>query len=191
MTEVPAVTPPPPEIPRRGFVGQGLAVLFGAIVSIVPMVPVVGMLLDPILRKRRAVGPTGSKVEDGYIAVGSRTELTPGEPKLVSVIADQQDYWNTFPNQSIGSVYLTKQQDGSINCFNARCPHLGCTVNFKSGQDIYYCPCHDSAFNPDGTRKNDIPPRDLDELETKIDADGRILVKFENYRVGVHDKTPV
>ncbi|MEZ6058030.1 MAG: Rieske (2Fe-2S) protein [Planctomycetaceae bacterium] len=178
--------------PRRGMLYKGVAMILGAIITIIPIVPVVGMVLDPLLRKKRAVGPTGPKVDaDKFIEVAKLAQLKVGEPVQMPVIADQRDFWNTFPNQAVGSVYLTLQPDGKIECFNARCPHLGCTVNFRSGDNIFYCPCHDSSFNADGTRKNDIPPRDLDPLEVKQNDDGGILVKFENFRVGVHDRTVV
>lgn len=193
-TTKPAANPETDEhgFPRRGVLYKGAAIVIGAIISIIPLVPVVGMVLDPLLRKRRAVGPTGPKVDaDKYIDVAGIAQLKEGEPVQMPVIADQRDFWNTFPNQAVGSVYLTLQADGKVNCFNARCPHLGCTVNFRSGDDMYYCPCHDSSFNADGSRKNDIPPRDLDPLDVKLTDEGRVLVRFENFRVGVHDRTVV
>ena len=180
-----------PQEPRRNFVTKAAAILFGAIVTVVPFVPALGVFLDPLLRKKRAVGPTGDAVDpEGFIKVGSTKQLEEGVPLLAPVVADLQNYWNRFPETPIGAVYLTKTGE-KVSAFNARCPHLGCTVNFRPGEDIYLCPCHDSTFNTDGSRNNDIPPRDLDSLEVQVRDGGEVWVKFENFRVGVHEKTVV
>jgi menaquinol-cytochrome c reductase iron-sulfur subunit len=177
--------------PRRDFVTKALAVLFGAIVTVVPFVPALGVFLDPLLRKKRSVGPVGSAVDaEGFIKVATTKQLEEGAPLLAPVVADLQNFWNRFPQTPIGAVYLTKSGD-DVQCFNARCPHLGCTVNYRPSEGIYLCPCHDSSFNPDGSRNNDIPPRDLDALEVQVRNEEEVWVKFQNFRVGVHDKSVV
>jgi menaquinol-cytochrome c reductase iron-sulfur subunit len=182
---------PPNAEPRRDFVTRALAVLCGAIVTVVPFVPALGIFLDPLLRKTRSVGPTGQAVDaQGFIKVANLSQLEESRPVQVPVIADLQNFWNRFPDTPIGSVYLRKKGEG-VECFNARCPHLGCTVNFRTSEDIYLCPCHDSSFSIDGQRNNDIPPRDLDSLNVEVRGEGEVWVKFENFRVGVHEKTVV
>jgi menaquinol-cytochrome c reductase iron-sulfur subunit len=64
-------------------------------------------------------------------------------------------------------------------------------VQYKDGDQKYVCPCHDSAFNVDGTRNNEIPPRDLDTLEVKKDDSGTVWVKFQKFRAGTSEKKPV
>jgi menaquinol-cytochrome c reductase iron-sulfur subunit len=180
---------------RRNAVTKLLAIAIGAIVTVVPFVPALGVFLDPLLRgrlgKSRSVGPTGAAVDaNGFIKVANLAQLDGGQPVRVPVVADLQDYWNRFPNTSIGSVYLT-QTEGKVECFNARCPHLGCTVSYRPAEGIYLCPCHDSSFKPDGSRNNEIPPRNLDTLDVEVRNDTEVWVKFQNFRVGVHDKTVV
>lgn len=177
--------------PRRDFLAKALAILFGAIITVAPFVPALGVVLDPLLRRRRAVGATGSAVDsNGYILVASLKQIEPGPPVQAPVVADLQNYWNRFPNTAIGSVYLRRTETG-VECFNARCPHLGCTVSYRNSEDIFFCPCHDSSFKVNGARNNDIPPRDLDSLPVEIRNDDEVWVQFQNYRVGVHEKTPV
>ncbi len=184
-------SPSTPTEPRRDFTTKVLAVLIGAIITVVPFVPALGVLLDPLLRKRRSVGPTGDSVDaQGFIKVGTTKQLEDGHPVLTPVVADLQNFWNRFPQTAIGAVYLTKTGE-EISCFNARCPHLGCTVNFRSAEGIFHCPCHDSSFTKDGVRNNDIPPRDLDALQVEVRNEDEVWVKFENFRVGVHEKTVV
>lgn len=188
-------TPPLPAEPRRDFVTKALAVLCGAIITVVPFVPALGVFLDPLLRERlgrkRSVGPTGSAVDaQGFIKVGTTKQLEEGEPLLAPVVADLQNYWNRFPQTPIGAVYLTKAGD-NVECVNARCPHLGCTVNYRPAEGIFLCPCHDSSFTKAGVRNNDIPPRDLDALDVEVRNGDEVWVKFQNFRVGVHEKTVV
>ena len=37
-----------------------------------------------------------------------------------------------------------------VQAWNAECPHLGCKVGYDKGDKRFGCPCHDSAFSPEG-----------------------------------------
>jgi hypothetical protein len=101
-------------------------------------------------------------------------------------------------------VFLKRLPDNParIIAFNVICPHLACSVEIAAGGS-YRCPCHNSSFNADGTRRPGcVSPRDMDSLETLIaaapsgpDADPKtgpvIRVKFENFQSGTHEKKPV
>ena len=187
------------ELPRRGFLPRAAALVVGMLVGIVPMIASVLFYLDPLARRRKAVGATGDAVDpEGYIKIASRDALpssnTPGQEndaRIFKVVADLQDFWNKFPDSEIGAVYLRQQSDGEIQCFNARCPHLGCTVNYDSGEQTYFCPCHESSFSLDGARTNQIPPRDMDPLDTRVDENGDIWVKFMKFRAGIEERQAV
>ena len=153
------------------------------------------LFLDPLLRKQHDADPkaaaaaSAAGMGEGYLPI-TKIDALPadGSPRAFKVIADLQDAWNKFPQTEIGSVYLSRSSSGEITCYNARCPHLGCTVQYKSGEQKYVCPCHDSAFQLDGTRLNEIPPRGMDTLEAKAAADGMIWVKFLKFRAGTAEK---
>ncbi|MEZ6148290.1 MAG: Rieske (2Fe-2S) protein [Planctomycetaceae bacterium] len=167
---------------------KALAVVVGAIVGLVPIVAGAVTMFDPLIKRRRSVLGTD---DEGFLKVTSASSLdSTGAPRMFPVIADLQDAWNKFPNTEIGSVYLWKTSEGEIKAFTSRCPHLGCTVNYKAGEKLFGCPCHDSSFNLDGTRNNEIPPRGMDSLDVK-EVDGEILVKFQKFRAGIHDRIPV
>jgi menaquinol-cytochrome c reductase iron-sulfur subunit len=179
-------------MPRRSFLSKALATLIGGILGLIPTIPAVMYFLDPLTRKKRAVGILGADPE-GYFKITSVEALSPdGAPRLFSVVADLRNFWNKFPDTEVGAVYLRKDPEtGDVSCFNARCPHLGCTVKYEDASKTYVCPCHSSAFSLDGKRTNDIPPRDMDTLKPKVEPDGSVKVKYEKYRAGIHEKVPI
>jgi Rieske Fe-S protein len=181
-------------LPRRGFMRRALAFGIGSLIGFVPLSAAVVFFLDPLTRKKRAVGMTGDAIdEDGFIRVAPANALAAdGSPRSFKVIADVQDFWNKFPESEVGSVYLSRDPTSQdVVCFNTRCPHLGCTVKYQAEQQHFECPCHESAFSLDGKRTNNVPPRDMDPLETKVDEQGMIWVKYQKYRAGVKDRVPV
>lgn len=58
----------------------------------------------------------------------------------------------------------------------ARCPHLGCTINWFPGLAVFKCPCHGSQFHSNGENFAGPAPRALDLLKTTISAEGMIVV---------------
>lgn len=198
MKDQPHSRPAPPEpaeistLPRRRFLTRALAFLVGSTVAFVPLGAAVVFFLDPLTRKKRAVGMTGDAIDpEGFIRVAPQAALaTDGTPRSFKVVADVQDFWNKFPDSEVGSVYL--QQNGDeIRCFNSRCPHLGCTVKFEGEKQQFVCPCHESAFSLNGERTNNVPPRDMDPLEVRVDDEGMVWVKYQKYRAGIHERVPI
>lgn len=193
MSEQQTITATPPESPdtepqsRRRFGTELAAALTGALVVLVPLVSGVTFLLHPLLRRRKAA--TGGDAGNTFVKVGTTAGLTPGgPPQLYKVRGGKQDAWTRYPETDLGAVYVRQLEDGSLSCFNARCPHLGCSVNFKSGTSAFVCPCHDSSFSLDGERSNDIPPRDMDPLTVEIRNDNEVWVKFQNFRAGTSER---
>ena len=86
-----------------------------------------------------------------------------------------------------------------MQAFNVTCPHLGCAVEYRKTpvdhKPEFFCPCHTSAFQLNGEKKNQIPPRDLDSLETKVvkndKGENEIWVKYQEFRATLGEKVPV
>jgi cytochrome b6-f complex iron-sulfur subunit len=58
----------------------------------------------------------------------------------------------------------------------ARCPHLGCTPDWKESENKFKCPCHGSGFDTEGVNFEGPSPRPLDRLHVELDAVGQIVV---------------
>ena len=79
------------------------------------------------------------------------------------------------------SVYVTKGADGKLHVLASVCPHLGCAVGWNETKGRFICPCHNGIFASDGTRISGPPPRNLDELETKVE-EGHVKVRYQYFR---------
>ena len=182
-----------PDVPRRGFFAKAVAAIVGGLVGMIPAALAGGFLLGPILGRNRNADTDATTSGDGFLPLPIGPDALPvdGTPQAVTVVADRIDAWNFYPQERVGSVWLRKNDAGEIIAFNSICPHLGCSVDYRPANTDFFCPCHFSAFDLNGERQNAIPPRPMDSLETKIGEDGRIWVKFENYRGGIEEKVPV
>ena len=64
-----------------------------------------------------------------------------------------------------------------------RCPHLGCTVPWRSGfsyggdQGWFRCPCHGSTYTKSGIRVFGPAPRSMTTMKVDIDDSGNITVQ--------------
>lgn len=173
--------------PRRNFLTKAAAVVVGGLITLVPAVLGGGFFLTPLLKKR-----TTDEEGDGFIKLGTTESLVAGgAPQIFKVNGTKHDAWTTYAETALGAVYLRKLEDGQVTAFNAKCPHLGCAVAYKTDENKYICPCHDSSFTLEGERTNEIPPRNMDTLEVEVRNGDEVWVRFVNYRAGTAEKTPV
>ncbi|MDA1229559.1 MAG: Rieske 2Fe-2S domain-containing protein [Planctomycetota bacterium] len=195
--------PPATETPRRSMLVHGITAVLSFLIVAVPSTLGGLFFLDPILRKKKSAsgGPTDGEVvkkdEAGFIRLDVTKDSIPGDgtPMTVTIKDDLIDAWNMFRDVPIGSIWLRKVGDGPILAFNTICPHLGCSVDYKPAENHFFCPCHTSAFDLDGKKRNEIPPRDMDVLEVSMrtngeeDANGlEIWVKFQKFQGGKPEK---
>lgn len=161
-------------VPRRGFLSL-LAVLAGGIAGLIPVAAAAIFFLDPIVRKREGAG-------GGMLRAANLSELpADGTPVRVTLRSDVKDAWTIYRDRVIGSIYLRLMPTGQVMAFNDTCTHLGCKVDYQAADKRFFCPCHQSAFDLDGKRTNETPPRDLDILSVEIKS-GDVWVKYQNFR---------
>ncbi len=120
-----------------------------------------------------------------------------GPPQAFKVMADKTDAWTTYKNLPLGLVYAQRDKEGALTVFSASCPHAGCAVEYRNtqGGEQYYCPCHESKFNLDGSLSpdNTQAPRGLDTLEVDEEklATGEVWVRFRKFKAGVPEKKAI
>ncbi len=85
----------------------------------------------------------------------------------------------TFPPDSQHAVvfkegvYLMSSKDGA-RAFSAKCPHLGCTVNFDAISKKFKCPCHGSMFDASGKWISGPAGKDLEASPIQKNPNGDV-----------------
>jgi Rieske Fe-S protein len=90
--------------------------------------------LNPI--PQRVIDATDRDILVGRTVVQVESELAPGEGGVIERGGEKL------------AAYVAA--DGELHLFSARCTHLGCTVGWNGGDQVFACPCHGSRFGPDG-----------------------------------------
>ncbi|MGI5831614.1 MAG: Rieske (2Fe-2S) protein [Thermoguttaceae bacterium] len=177
---------------RRHFVKSTLAVGIGAACAAVPVYGGARMVLFPLQQ-------TGLSGKEYPLTTLANIDET---PRLYSVTDTATDAWVSSPGQPIGNVFIHKTAEGKVHAFQAVCPHAGCRIKVDKQKDpvtgeektLFFCPCHSDLFSLDGERLNPETAksaRSMDSLETRVDEEGRVFVKFQNFRLGCAEKSPV
>jgi Rieske Fe-S protein len=150
----------------RWLLGIG-TVTVGGILS----VPLVRFALHPL---------TGTTTETGWADLGSVEELSAlTAPKKMVITVNQVDGWRKVIQDK--SVYVVKGADGKLGVLTSICPHLGCSVRYNDAEKNFACPCHKGVFAPSGKLVSGPPPRNLDELDSRI-ASGKLQVRYQSFR---------
>ncbi len=137
--------------------------------------------------------PTG----DGevWVDLGSAPKIPEGEWLSKAFVYERRDRWRI--EQARELVYL-KRDGRSFRVLSAVCPHTGCLVKRSvsrsraSGATVkgFTCPCHKSFFDADGRSVEGPSPRDLDELEWKVEK-RRLKVRYQRFRPGISETVVV
>jgi menaquinol-cytochrome c reductase iron-sulfur subunit len=101
------------------------------------------------------------------------------EPVQRSVSVSQIDGWRKTVSDKV--VYVTKASSGTLEVLSAVCPHLGCSVQWRSSKGQFECPCHGASFRLDGARIAGPSPRSMDALQTQVE-NGRLMVRYQYFR---------
>ena len=151
--------------------------------------------------------PRSSRPREGDMFVRiTDTSLTPITAEELAIGATQTIAWPFDPVEKIlrsgsrlNQVLLLKldpeklspetktRSANGVVAYTAICTHSGCEVDqWLSGEELLYCPCHDSKFDPKNEAKvvDGPAPRVLPALALSI-ADGKLIVaKPYTSRVG-------
>jgi Rieske Fe-S protein len=159
---------------RRSFLTAAL----GACAGCAALTPALAAILSPL---------DGGivKLGEGLLDLGPLDGFERGVPRKVAIRAARTDAYLKESERALGSVLVIREGD-AISIFAAQCPHAGCDVGMNAKGQLA-CPCHESAFGLDGSVMGGPAPRSLDKLETEV-KDGRVLVRFKRFQVGIPEK---
>ncbi len=200
--------------PRRRFLAGVATAAAAGLALLAPLWSGLRVALDPLRRGREGragfvrVTTLAALPEDGV-------------PRKFPVVARRVDAWNTFASVPVGAVYLRRFGSGGatagidggpasesasgrsdaggqtnatgLQAFNVVCPHAGCFVTLAADRSRFVCPCHKSSFALDGAVNDPASPspRDMDALDVEVRDGGEVWVRFQNFRPGTPNKTPV
>jgi Rieske Fe-S protein len=68
------------------------------------------------------------------VAIAREEELRAGEARYFAYPEGEQ-------------AVLVKTRQGELVAYGQRCPHLSCAVVYQDGEQRFFCPCHDGAFD--------------------------------------------
>jgi cytochrome b6-f complex iron-sulfur subunit len=71
---------------------------------------------------------------------------------------------------------LFETDDGPL-ALSRHCTHLGCILNYREGEKIFLCPCHQSRFTWDGKYLSGPAKKDLVRLTVRVmeDEEGYVV----------------
>ncbi|QDT27156.1 Cytochrome b6-f complex iron-sulfur subunit [Gimesia panareensis] len=169
---------------RRKFLKYCSGIL-GSVYATILAVPALGFLFSTLKR--------GQQKERTY-RLTRLDDLEPGVPQRFTIIDQRVDAWTKYPAGPIGSVWITKGQDGAVTAFSSTCPHLGCVVDYVPGDEEFFCPCHAASFQTDGAVVGGPAPRGMDELKTslkKVRGEQWVEVEYQKFETGISEKKAI
>jgi Rieske Fe-S protein len=160
---------------RRRFLSRSATAL-GAFLAALVGFPLAGAAVAPALRR----DPSNA------VALGSLSDFPMKEPTRVSFSSPKTDgYFQATVSRTVW-VYRTDENQAVV--YSGRCTHLGCLVNYQSSSREFVCPCHGGVFAAeDGSVRDGPPPRAMDQIEHQV-ADGKLLITYRDFVVGIPDQ---
>lgn len=144
-----------PSPARRRFLTR-LAVALASLAGLAAAAPVVGFVLQPVLR--RAV--------EAWRKVGRVGDFTVGDTVLVRFEDAGVRPW-AGPTGRTGA-WLRRVADQEFIAFSVDCTHLGCPVRWEAGAGLFMCPCHGGVYYKDGTVAGGPPPQPLRRYQVRV-----------------------
>lgn len=154
---------------RRDFVKLVTAGV-GAIITTVIGLPVIGYLIGPAWRVRKA---------SAWIPLGRLEDFEVNRPTLVHFNRPGAETEGT--SMSSEAVYVVRRSGQEVVVFSNVCTHLACQVAWRADLQQYVCPCHDGRFDPMGNVISGPPQRPLKQYASerlKVE-DGILYLYFE------------
>ncbi|MFO0753860.1 MAG: ubiquinol-cytochrome c reductase iron-sulfur subunit [Thermodesulfovibrionales bacterium] len=166
-----------PETTRRRFLARMVAAL-AALNVLILGVPFV----------RALVGSSSAPKREPWTRVADVGSLPEGKPTRVRFTAESEEAF--FHTPVLYSAWVVRHSPDQVTVFSPICPHLGCHYLWNGQTGRFECPCHASAFAPDGRVLGGPAPRPLDILPARIES-GVLFVQWKRFKVGIPEKVSV
>ncbi len=168
---------PPAERSRRRFL-EIFVGLFSSLIAAALAIPFLGAV----------IGGRSGAGKSGFAPVSRVDSLPLGRPTDVAYAVPTSDAF--ISQETVHHIWVVRRSDSEIVAYSPVCPHLGCRFDWNEGDSRFQCPCHGSVFTLDGRVIAGPSPRPLDTLPAEV-RQGTLYVKWERFKVGTADKTPV
>jgi len=143
---------------RRSFL-EGIIKGSATLIAFATTLPAIGFLLRPIIAK-----PKKRKAKVIFKSPEDANSST-------FVVARYEGLEDTAPG-----VFVKKGGDGAYVIISAACTHAGCSVDWKSEEKQFFCPCHQGKFDESGKNIAGPPPKPLERLTASL-VDGQLYVE--------------
>jgi menaquinol-cytochrome c reductase iron-sulfur subunit len=145
------------QLSRRNFLAVATGAI-GAVIGVVMAIPAVAYVVGPALQRRTA---------ENWVRLGPTSKVELGTPTLFKTVVESQTGWIVSEEEL--SVYILTEDGRDYIALSNICTHLGCRVRWIDDQGLYFCPCHNAAFDKIGLVISGPPPQPLDRYETKVE----------------------
>ncbi len=147
------------QLSRRNFLAIAIGAI-GALIGVVMAIPAVAYVIGPALQR---------KTSENWVRLGPTSQVELGTPTLFKATVETQTGWILTEEEL--SVYVLTEDGRDYIALSNICTHLGCRVRWITDQGLYFCPCHNAAFDKIGLVVSGPPPKPLDRFETKVEND--------------------
>ena len=133
-------------------------------------------LYDPS-RKSIETAPTYIKENANVVGCMVSDWIAPGEAGKPEDIPPNE---GAIMRKGLSKIAVFKDEDGGLHKCSAVCTHLGCVVQWNSGEKSWDCPCHGSRFDVEGDILNGPAIKQLEEHFEEQTAKSRDERGIEN-----------
>jgi menaquinol-cytochrome c reductase iron-sulfur subunit len=122
---------------RRNLLQRGV-IFGGSALAAVMGIPALVAVLSPAF---------GGRSSNRWRPVGALADFTLDEVKQANVPVGRSDSSRSVARKG---VYVWRKAIDEVVVFSRNCTDLSCPVNFDSGSECFFCPCHGGIFAKDG-----------------------------------------
>ena len=117
--------------------------------------------------------PPRTKKGETWTPVVDLNRVPANTPSEVVFQRTRVDGWKVTREKA--TAWVLKKSESEVVAYAPQCTHLGCAYHWDDPSKTFICPCHTSAFSPEGKVLSGPAPRALDRYDVKVDG-GKILL---------------